>query len=303
LTVIGKVRGASLEDNIGMIEARRSRENDEGPWSLRPRRRSRDLKKEVARPRSSKRCCPARADRFDSYLEVHAGAGGTESQGLGPRCCLRMYTRWAEKHGLSRSSIWKKNPGRKKAGIKSATIQISGPQCLWLAEDRSRRASAWCGSSRRSIPMRADTPRSHPFAIFPVVDNSNQDRYRRGPTCRSRHDGVRAAPAASMSTRPNRRLRLTHIPTGVAVVCQAGRSQHKNKGAGPGTCCARAALRNRTEKSARSRAGRRSGRQDRYRLGPPDPFPMCCKPYQMVKDSAHRRADLGHLGRARRRSR
>ena len=76
------------------------------------------------------------ADANDSYLEVHAGAGGTESQDWA-NMLLRMYTRWAEQHGYKIEYL--EETEGEEAGIKSATVLVKG-QCLWLAEDRERRA-------------------------------------------------------------------------------------------------------------------------------------------------------------------
>ena len=109
LSGIGKVE-RELEDNIGMIELGEA-ENDEGVVAEAEAALT-ALKKEVAR-RELEALLGGEADRFDSYLEVHAGAGGTESQDWASML-LRMYTRWAEKHGL-RSNIWKRPKARKPA--------------------------------------------------------------------------------------------------------------------------------------------------------------------------------------------
>ena len=132
---IGKVE-RELEDNIGMIELGEAEDDDgvvaEAEAALKA------LKKEVAR-RELEALLGGEADRFNSYLEVHAGAGGTESQDWASML-LRMYTRWAEKHGFKIEYL--EETQGEEAGIKSATIQISRPQRLWLAEDRGRRAPA-----------------------------------------------------------------------------------------------------------------------------------------------------------------
>ncbi len=130
---IGKVE-RELDDNVEMI-ALGEAENDEGVV-VEAENALKALKKEVAR-RELEALLSGEADRFDSYLEVHAGAGGTESQDWAAML-LRMYTRWAEEHGFKIEYL-EETPGE-EAGIKSATIQISGPQCLWLAEDGSGRA-------------------------------------------------------------------------------------------------------------------------------------------------------------------
>src|SRR4029079_15118443 len=116
---IGKVE-RELEDNIGMIELGQA-ENDEGVVTE-AEAALKALKKEVAR-RELEALLGGEADRFDSYLEVHAGAGGTESQDSAAML-LRMYTRWAEKHGFKIAYL--EETQGEEAGIKSATIQISG---------------------------------------------------------------------------------------------------------------------------------------------------------------------------------
>ena len=132
---IGKVE-RELDDNVEMIELGEA-ENDEGVV-VEAENALKALKKEVAR-RELEALLSGEADRFDSYLEVHAGAGGTESQDWA-EMLLRMYTRWAEKHGFKIEYL--EETQGEEAGIKSATIQISGPQRLWLAEDRGGRAPA-----------------------------------------------------------------------------------------------------------------------------------------------------------------
>ena len=88
---------------------------------------------------SSRALLSGEADANDCYLEVHAGAGGTEAQDWA-EMLLRMYVRWAEQHGYKVE--WLEESAGEEAGIKSATIQVNGPERLWLAEDRERRAPA-----------------------------------------------------------------------------------------------------------------------------------------------------------------
>ena len=118
LAGIGKVE-RELNDNVEMIELGEA-ENDEGVVAE-AENALKDLKKEVAR-RELEALLSGEADRFNSYLEVHAGAGGTESQDWA-EMLLRMYTRWAEKHGFKIEYL--EETQGEEAGIKSATIQIS----------------------------------------------------------------------------------------------------------------------------------------------------------------------------------
>ncbi len=125
-----------------------------------------NLKKEVAR-RELEALLGGEADRFDSYLEVHAGAGGTESQDWASML-LRMYTRWAEKHGFKIEYL--EETQGEEAGIKSATIQISGHNAYgWLKTEagvhRLVRISPFDSNARRHTSFSS-------VAIFPVVDDS-----------------------------------------------------------------------------------------------------------------------------------
>src|SRR3979490_1149714 len=115
---IGKVE-RELEDDIGMIELGEA-ENDQGVVAE-AEAALKNLKKEVAR-REEEPLLSGEADRFDSYLEVHAGAGGTESQDWAAML-LRMYTRWAENHGFKIEYL--EETQGEEAGIKYAPLQLS----------------------------------------------------------------------------------------------------------------------------------------------------------------------------------
>ncbi len=92
---------------------------------------------EEAEKRQLETLLSGEADANDCYLEVHAGAGGTEAQDWA-EMLQRMYVRWAEQHGYKVEWL-EESPGE-EAGLKSATIQVIGRERLWLAEDRERRA-------------------------------------------------------------------------------------------------------------------------------------------------------------------
>src|SRR6202008_945516 len=163
LVGIGKVE-RELEDNVGMIELGEA-ENDAGVVAE-AESALKELKKEVAR-RELEALLSGEADRFDSYLEVHAGAGGTESQDWAAML-LRMYTRWAEEHGFKIEYL-EETPGE-EAGIKSATIQISGHNAYgWLKTEagvhRLVRISPFDSNARRHTSFSS-------VAVFPVIDQS-----------------------------------------------------------------------------------------------------------------------------------
>ena len=260
-----------LEDAVTLVELGEA-EGDEGTVAE-GEAQLRELKAQAA-TRELESLLSGEADANDCYLEVHAGAGGTEAQDWA-EMLLRMYARWAEQHGYKVEWL-EESPGE-EAGLKSATIKVSGHNAYgWLKTEsgvhRLVRISPYDSQARRHTSFASAW-------VYPVIDDTIDieinDKDLQIDTMRSGGAGGQHVNKTESA------IRITHVPSGIVVKCQADRSQHRNRATAMAMLKARLyemELKKREAEAAATEAGKTDigwGHQIRSYV---------LQPYQMVKD-------------------
>ena len=270
LGAIGRIE-QDLDDQLTLIELGESEKDDKTVGEAEAALKR--LRAEIAR-RELEALLSGEADANDCYLEVHAGAGGTESQDWAGML-MRMYVRWAEAHGYKVD--WLEESEGEGAGIKSATVLVKGHNAYgWLKSEggvhRLVRISPFDANARRHTSFSS-------VSVYPVIDDRIKIEINESDV---RTDVMRSSGAGGQHVnKTESAVRLTHIPTNIVVKVQQDRSQHRNRAIAWDMLRARLfemEMKKREDKAAAEAAAKTDiawGHQIRSYV---------LQPYQMVKD-------------------